>query len=152
MTERRFTATLVGRPKGGVAVLLPFPPAEAWGERGRYDVAGTIGGHGVRGQVTDTDDGPALLLGPSWCRDPAVGAGATVEVVLTPEGPQLDDVPTELRDALAADPEAAAAFQGLATFYRKNFVRPIATAKRPETRERLARQTVEALRAGRRER
>jgi hypothetical protein len=152
MTERRFTTTLVARPRGGVAVLLPFAPAAAWGERGRYDVAGTIGGHRVRGKVTDTDDGPALLLGPSWCRDPAVGAGRTVQVVLAPEGPQLDDLPEELRAALAGDPEAAAFFQALPTFYRKNFVRPIANAKKTETRERLARQTLEALRAKRRER
>jgi hypothetical protein len=152
VTERRFTATLVARPRGGVAVLLPFSPADAWGERGRYDVHGTIGGHGVRGKVSDTDDGPALLLGPAWCSDPDVGPGNTVEVILAPEGPQLDELPEELRDALASEPEAAAFFETLPTFYRKNYVRPIANAKRPETRERLALRTVEALRDGRRER
>jgi hypothetical protein len=151
VTERRFTTTLQPRPRGGVAVILPFTPAEAWGERRRYDVHGTIGGHGVRGQVSETADGPALLLGPSWSCEPALAAGAEVEVVLAPEGPQLDDVPAELRDALAAEPEAAARFQALPTFYRKNFVRPIASAKRSETRVRGAERVVRALLEGRRE-
>jgi len=152
MTERRFTTTLVARPRGGVAVHLPFAPAQAWGHRERYDLAGSIGGRAVRGKLTETDDGPALLLGPAWCRDPAVGPGSTVEVVLAPEGPQLDDLPHELQAALAAEPQAAAFFQALPTYYRKNYVRPIAAAKRPQTRERLALQTVEALREKRRER
>ncbi len=152
MTERRFTVTLLPRPRGGVVVPLPFAPADAWGDRDRYDVAGSIGGHGVRGQVTRTDDGPAMMLGPTWCRAPDVAAGCTVEVVLAPEGPQLEDLPEELRMALAQDPQAARFFQALPTFYRKNYVRPVAAAKKPETRERLARQILEALRDGKRER
>ena len=131
---------------------LPFAPADAWGDRARYDLAGTIGGHRVRGKLTETDEGYQLLLGPSWCRHPAVGAGATVEVVLAPEGPQLEDLPQELREVLADEPDAAAFFQSLPTFYRKNYLRPVESAKRPETRQRLAQQILEALREGRRER
>ena len=53
--------------------------------------------------------------------------------------------------ALAADPDARAFFESLATFYRKGFLRPIEQAKRPETRERHIAAMMDALRAGRRE-
>ncbi len=75
----------------------------------------------------------------------------TVEVRLEPEGPQLETVPDELRIALEADPVSRRAFESLATFYRKGFVDPIASAKGVGTRERRTAQVIEALRAGRRE-
>jgi hypothetical protein len=37
-----FTATAQARPRGGMAIALPFDPAEAWGDRDRYYLAGTI--------------------------------------------------------------------------------------------------------------
>ena len=113
--------------------------------------AGTVGGRGIRGSLSILDGRTALEVGPAWCRDPSVAPGRTVEVSLWPEGPQFDDLPIELADALAADPEARRAFESLATFYRNGFVEPIATAKQAATRERRAGQVVEALRAGRRE-
>ena len=69
---------------------------------------------------------------------------------LAPEGPQVDDVPSELGELLRADPAARRAFEHLATFYRNGFVRPIADARRPETRARRAQQVLAALLDGRR--
>jgi hypothetical protein len=148
---RTFTTTLVPRPRGGVIVRVPFDPAEVWRDRDRWYVHGTIGGFGVRGSIDVVDGEPCLVLGPSWCRDPSVAGGRTVAVVLEPEGPQLETVPSQLRAALEASPEARRAFESLATFYRKGFADPIAAAKQPATRERRAAQVIDALLAGRRE-
>jgi uncharacterized protein YdeI (YjbR/CyaY-like superfamily) len=54
--------------------------------------------------------------------------------------------------ALDAEPAARRYFDSLATFYRKNFMRWIDSAKRPETRARRIAETVAALKAGKRER
>ena len=152
MREQRFQATAEGRPRGGIAVLIPFDPDEAWGAKDRHYVAGSIEGIRVRGPLVSRDGDAWLELGPSWCRSGRVGPGDPVAVVLAPEGPQLDELAPDLQSALIEDPQARRTFESLATFYRSGFVRGIEDAKRPETRARRIAETVEALHAGRRER
>jgi hypothetical protein len=135
-----------------VRIRSPFDPDVAWGERERHSINGTIGGHGVRGRLTKAGEAYVLDLGPTWCRDPAVAAGTTHTVILAPEGPQLDSMAADLADAIAADPAARATFEALPTFYRKNFLRWIDGAKRPETRARRIADTIAVLHEGRRER
>ena len=147
-----FTAVARARPRGGIAILLPFDPAEAWGERDRYYLNGTVGNYPMRGVVTPGDGEPSLELGPAWCRDPRVGAGATLQVSLRPEGPQLDSIAADLAGALTAEPRARRYFDSLATHYRKNYVTWVEGARRPETRARRIAEMVAALRDGRRER
>jgi hypothetical protein len=149
---RRFRATLGARARGGVSVRLPFLPDEAWGQRARHDVHGTIAGHRMRGKLTAVDDGFELLLGPSWCRDPRMVAGADVEVVMAPEGPGRGSMGEDVEAALDAAPEARAFFESLPTFYRRNYTRWLDSAKRPETRARRVEAFVGLLQAGRRER
>jgi hypothetical protein len=147
-----FTATAEARQRGGIAIRLPFRPADVWGDRDRYYLAGTIERYPMRAVVTDIDAEPLLELGPSWCRDPRVGPGATVQVSLRPEGPQIDEMAADLAAALRSDPRARRFFESLATFYRKGFVTWVEGAKRPETRAKRIADTVAALQAGRRER
>jgi len=149
---RRFRTTLGARPRGGVAVTIPFSPDEAWGERARHDVRGTIGGHSMRGKLSAVDGGFELQLGPSWCRDPRMVAGTAVDVVLTPEGPGRGSMGDDVDAALDAEPDARAFFESLPTFYRKNYARWLDSAKRPETRARRIEEFVGLLRAGRRQR
>lgn len=120
----------------------------AWGSRLRFHVAGSVAGHPVRGELTVDGGGPALELGPAWCRDPRMVDGLQVDVVLDLEGPAMPD---DLAAALTGDPGARAFFEELPSFYRKNFVRSIDVAKRPETRARRVTAIAAALRAGRRE-
>jgi hypothetical protein len=149
--EIRFTTTAQPRPRGGISIVLPVAAAATWGARARHDVTGTIGGYPVRGNLVQVDGQDVLELGPSWCRDPRVGPGTTVEVVLAPEPPQLETVDPDLRAALLAVPAARRQFESLATFYRKGFVRWIEEAKRPETRTARIERTIAALAGGRRE-
>ena len=148
---KSFTATAHGRPRGGISIRLPFRPADEWGDRDRYYVEGVIEGYPMRGVIAAAGD-PVLELGPSWCRDPRVAAGATLRVTLRPEGPQVVGLADDFADALRADATARRNFESLATFYRKAFVKWVDGAKRPETRASRIRETVAALRAGRRER
>ena len=146
-------ASVERRARGGIAIRLPFDPNEFWGEKVVHHVTGTIDGHGVRGALTEARDGYYYLeLGPSWCRDAHYDDGATVAVELAPEGPQYDTIAEDLRTALGAEPEARRFFESLATFYRQGFVGWIEQAKRPETRARRIAETMEALKAGKKQR
>lgn len=149
MRQQTYTTTIAAGPRGGRIIPVPFDPDAAWGSKDRHYVVGSVAGMPIRGNLTMVDGGPALQVGPSWCQDPSVDPGRVVDVVLEPEGPQFDDLPKELASALAADPVARRRFEALATFYRKAFVDPIASAKGAETRARRAAQVVEALREGR---
>ena len=146
-----FTATALPRPRGGITIPLPFDPAEAWGERDRYYLAGLIGPYRMRAVVDGGEDEPAISLGPSWCCDPRVGPGSVVEVIVEPEGPQLDTMSPDLADAIGADPRARRFFESLATHYRNGFVTWVESAKRPATRAQRIAETVAALREGRRD-
>ena len=149
MRRQTYTATIGAGPRGGRLIPVPFDPDAAWGAKDRHYVTGSVAGMPVRGTVAAVDGGRAIQVGPSWCQDPRVAPGQVVEVILEPEGPQFDELPEELAVALGADPDARRRFESLATFYRKGFVDPIASAKGADTRARRATQVVEALRAGR---
>ena len=73
-------------------------------------------------------------------------------VMLQPEGPQADALEPDLAAALADAPDARVFFTSLPTFYRKNFVRWILSAKQPQTRAARIAEWVRLLRAGQRER
>jgi Bacteriocin-protection, YdeI or OmpD-Associated/Domain of unknown function (DUF1905) len=151
-SERTFTTAVEPRKQGGVSIKLPFDPKVEWGDRDRYDVTGSIGGHRFRGKLIARPDGHYLELGPAWCRDFAIKAGHATQVVLAPEGPQLNSLAADISQALDADPQVRRFFEALPTFYRKNFMRWIDQAKRPETRANRIAETVATLRAGKRER
>jgi hypothetical protein len=152
IAEVAFVTTLEPRRGGGVAVRLPFDPAAQWGDRDRHSLTGTIAGYKVRGKLSARDGGHYFDLGPAWCRDSTVSAGAQVEVLLAPEGPQVASMPPDLASAFEAAPDARRFFDSLPTFYRKNFMRWIDQAKRPETRARRIAETIATLQAGKRER
>jgi hypothetical protein len=150
---RRFRATVDGSQKGRVYIPLPFSPVEAWGERPRYHVAGTINGCPVRGPLEASGHGYFLPLGPAYRRDNGLQLGDAVEVVLGVEGPQREALAPDIAAALEAEPEAARFFDALASFYRKNFLRWIdATKRRPDVRAERIAEMVELLKAGRKQR
>lgn len=139
--------------RGRIAIALPFDPAEQWGPRPRYHVAGTIGGHRVRGPLTVEGASARLVLGSAWCRDVGVMAGERVRVELWPEGPQREALAPDIAAALDARPAAREFFDGLATFYRKGYLTWVnATKRRPEVRAARIAEMVELLAAGRKQR
>ncbi|MCX6361665.1 MAG: YdeI/OmpD-associated family protein [Armatimonadetes bacterium] len=151
MADETFAATV--RAVGARAqIVVPFEPDAAWGARARHSVTGSVAGHPFRGKVEASADGPCLYLGPAWRRDNGVEVGDEVEVIIRPEGPQLDTMEPDVAIALAADAEARANFEGLTTFCRKNYMRWIDGAKRPETRARRIAEMLPLLRRSAEER
>jgi hypothetical protein len=149
-TQKSFRTTLEGSEKGRAYIVLPFDPADAWGPRPRYHVSGTVNGCGVRGALVEFAKGHFLPLGPAWRRDASVQLGDEVSVTLSAEGPQRDALAPDIAAALDAEPEAAAFFDSLATFYRKGYLRWIdATRRRPDLRTARIAELIQLLKAGR---
>lgn len=154
MAERRtYQTTVIKGSDRRVYVPVPFDPDEVWGEKRRHAISGTVNGMDVRGDVQHVDDGRAFVLGPAWRRDCGISPGDEVEVVLTAEGPQRDDLAEDVAAALAANPSAGEFFDSLAQFYRNAYLKWIdATKRRPEQRPVRIAEMVELLREGRKQR
>jgi hypothetical protein len=151
LSTQRFHAT-VSRVGTLVYIAIPFDPNEVWGAKERHYVTGSIDEHLIRGCL-DTDRTPPILpLGPAWLRDNPIAEGASVEVVLRPDGHLVETIAPDIAAALTAEPEARAFFESVAPFYRNNYIRWIESAKRPETRSTRIAETVKALKAGKRQR
>ena len=149
MASIPFTTEVI--KKGTHTVIeLPFNPHTVWGEKQRHDVNGTINNRSFRGPVRSDAGYFYLVLGPAWCRDLGITAGSAVEVVLDAEGPQVDLLAEDIASGLRNQPNARRFFESLPTFYRKNYIRWIESAKREETRQARIRAMLELLSAGKR--
>lgn len=111
-------------------IRLPFDPNEVWGAKDRHHITGAVNGCAIRGPLGVDGVGYFLALGPAWLRDSGLAVGDAVQVELKAEGPQMEQLADDISAALEAEPEALAFFQGLATFYRKGYLRWIDATKR----------------------
>jgi hypothetical protein len=145
----RFSTTLV--PRGpAAAIVLDEQQVAAVGEGAkRFPVVATVNGYSWRTTVIRM--GGEFLLGLSRAVRQAAGveAGETVTVALELDtAPREVEVPAALAAALAQDPAALAAFDGLAYTHRKEYARWVEEAKKEETRARRVSLAIEMLRAG----
>jgi len=147
---KTFEAT-VQKERKFTFIPIPFSPRETWGARPRYYVTGEIHGYAVRGCLGALGQDYFLRLGAAWQRDSGIGPGAKVSVSLALEGPQESNLAEDLVKALLGNQKAKTFFDGLPTHYRKNFIRWIEGAKRPETRARRIDEMIRLLEAGKRE-
>jgi hypothetical protein len=143
----RFVVTVRDGGPGRLLVPVPFDPHEQWGHKPRHHVSGTVNGCRYRAVVERHDDTWGIVPGALWAT--GAGVGDEVEVEMEPEGPQRADLAEDVAEALAANPEAGAFFDGLAQFYRKGYLRWIdATKRSPDERARRIARTVELLSSG----
>src|SRR5919109_431610 len=150
LNTQRFKTVLM---KSGSRIFIPIPfnPHDAWGVKTRHHITGTVNGHRVRGSLGSDGKQYFLPLGAAWRRDCGLDAGDKVEVVLSPEGPQSENLSSDVSAALDAEPQAKAFFESLATFYRNTYIKWIESSKRPETRAARIKEMIELLKAGKKQ-
>lgn len=144
LTTQRFK-TVVAKSGTRVFVPIPFNPNDVWGVKQRHYITGTVNGMNVRGSLGSDGTQYFLILGAAWRRDCGIDAGTKVDVVLSPEGPQDENMSEDV------EPKAKAFFESLATFYRKNYIRWIESAKKPETRIARIKEMISLLKDGKRQ-
>ena len=146
-----FRTTVVQSGKTATGLQVPDDVVAALGGGRRPPVTVTLGGYGYRTTVAPMGGAFWIPLAAEHREAAGVQAGQEVDVRV-----ELDTAPREtpLPDDLAAalDDGARAFFDGLAPSHRKEWVRWVEDAKKPETRAARVEKTAEALRAGRRTR
>ena len=113
--------TLIANSGAKTFITIPFDPNEVWGVKQRHYITGTINGVRVRGPLESDGEQYLLRLGAAWRRGLDLEAGAKVDVILSPEGPQTD------------------------------YVNWVESAKRPETRTNRINEMIELLKAGKKQ-
>ena len=150
--KHEFDATLF---KGGDAANASFfvevPPdvVRDFGKKGQVRVKVTIDGQPFR--LALAPYGGKHLLGVRKEIREAVGktGGDTLHITMEVDTePRLVDVPDDLMQAMAAQPDAKAFFDKLSYSHRKEYVEWIDGAKKPETRKRRVEKALELLTEG----
>ena len=136
-----------------VEIPLPFDPADVWGRRDRYHVTGTVNGARFRGPLVSRGGAWLIQRGPKSPGAAVLADGDAVSIKIWPEGPQIGELAADITEALETRPKAKAAFEGLAQFYRKGWLRWIdATKRRPDVRRERIAEMVRLLETGHKER
>lgn len=129
-------------------IPIPEDALEALGGGRRPAVVADVDGYVVRASLGSM--GGRVLLSFSAAHRAASGFAGGRDVTVTLElddEPHTAEVPADLIEALAGEPEARAFFDTLAPGYQRNFVSQIEAARAPETRARRIAATVDKLRA-----
>ncbi|MFO1539495.1 MAG: YdeI/OmpD-associated family protein, partial [Chloroflexota bacterium] len=143
----RFRAIL--EPTGPVStmIVVPEPILAALGRGRRVAVHATVNGHAYRTTVAPYAGRILLPFNAEGRAATGLSGGETVDVELRPDdAPRIVEPPDALAAALTMDPVAAAAWARLAPSSRREIVRAIEEAKRPETRARRVAGAVTRLR------
>jgi len=135
-----------GRGGGGHLVDVPTEVVEALGGKGRIPVTATFDGVPYRGSIVRMGGGAVLGVQKAIMAEAGVRVGDSLTVVVrNDEGPREVEVPVDLAEALARNGAARAAFEGLSFSHKREYVRSITEAKRPQTRARRIELTIEQL-------
>ncbi len=143
-----FTTQLEATGGTTTGFVVPDEVVEALGGGRRPKVAATVAGHTWRTSIAAM--GGRFLLGASAAVREAAGIAAgethTVTVVLD-DAPRTVEVPEDLAAALAADADAARAWEALTYSAQRRHAEAVLAAKKPETRARRVESVLASLRA-----
>jgi hypothetical protein len=124
---------------------------EGLGAGKRVKVALTVNGYTYRTSVAPMNGVYMAPLAAEHREAAGVAAGDEVEVsVVLDEVPRVVELPADLAAAIDSDPRARAYFDSLSFTHRKEWVRWVIEAKKPETRQTRIEKTLQGLQAGKR--
>jgi Domain of unknown function (DUF1905)/Bacteriocin-protection, YdeI or OmpD-Associated len=152
--KQKFEAKLQGKGPGNAWTFLPIPfdVQKAFGSKARVPVVGTINGFPFRNSLMPEGDGThSMMVNKELQKGAGATAGETVAVVIElDKTPRSVTVPDDLKVLLAQHKSAESVFSSLAYSHKKSFLDWIRSAKRPETRAKRLKETIEMLQAGKR--
>ena len=150
----RFTARLEPVPHGGQFVVVPADVVAAAGLKYGARVRGTVNGAPYRSSLMKYSGVFHMGVHKATLSAAGVASGQRVTVTIERDDQPLptDIVPPDLEKAIAAHPAARTAWAKLSPAHKREHVKHVIEAKKPETRARRIAAVVEALRALRAER
>ncbi|WP_327141778.1 YdeI/OmpD-associated family protein [Nocardia sp. NBC_01327] len=145
----RFEGSIHAAEGGGAYIPVPAAILADLGGGGRIPVQVTFDGIPYTGSIMSMGDGPCLGVLKSIRADLGKGPGDTVTVTVERDTAERTiEVPDDLAAALA-DADARAAFDALSYTRRREHIKAVSEAKRPETRARRIAKALEDVRPGR---
>ena len=142
----RFRTTILLGGKTATGLPVPEDVVAALGSSRKPAVRVTVGGHTYRTTVATMDGRFMVPLSAEHRTAAGVAAGDEVDVdIELDDAPRTVEVPADLAAALDADPKVRQRFDRLAFSHRKEHVRAVAEAKKPETRARRIAKCIDAL-------
>jgi Bacteriocin-protection, YdeI or OmpD-Associated/Domain of unknown function (DUF1905) len=144
-TAPPFTAVIYRLEEINLAVDAPSEVSDWFGQRGCVPIYGTLDAITIRATLVPTGEGRHRIYLNGPMRE-ATGTGERDEVAMTiwwDEDPRDGDLPDDLRDALTTA-GALDAFESWPPSHRREYLRAIEAAKRPETRQKYVERTVSA--------
>lgn len=147
MVELR--AKLVPIKGGGFYVVVPDATAARAGVALHDRVRGTVAGVAYRSSLSRYSGTFHVGVQTTVVREAGLTANATFAMTLEkdPEPPPGEIVPSDLAAALAASPQARLGFDSMGPAHRREHVKHVLEAKKPETRTRRIASTIAALEA-----
>lgn len=135
----KFSADIKGSSSensGGAYIEFPFDTQELYGTTGRIPVKAMFDGVEYRGTMVKYGTPKHILVIVKDIREKLGKAyGDLIDVTLElEEGERVVEIPKDLGDELIKDPKIKETFDKLAYSDRKEYVRWIEDAKKPETR------------------
>jgi hypothetical protein len=152
MPTKRFRVLLEKHESSeATGIKIPFNVEKVFGTRARVPVRGTINGFAFRSSVFPMGEGCHYMAVNKETRTGAkAAAGQTVSVVMErDEEPRVITPPQDFARALKTNKEAREMWDKLSYTHRKEHVKAIEEARRPETRTRRIEKAIAALAAGR---
>jgi len=154
-TAKRFRVLLEKHERyEATGIRVPFDVQKVFGTRARVPVRGTINGFPFRSSIFPMGgDGTHYMAVNRETREGAgVKGGETVSVVMERDDePRTVEPPADFLRALRADRAARETWERLSYTHRKEHVRAVEEAKRPETRARRIEKSISMLAAGKKE-
>jgi len=124
-----------GDPGSGAFVSFPWDPKTCFGKGNLVPVWAEFDGEPYRGSIANMGSGPCLIVLKDIREKIGKQAGDVVSVRLWHDTePRRIMAPSDLAEALAADPKAQDLWNRLANSHRREYVRWIEGTKNPETR------------------
>jgi hypothetical protein len=147
----KFRASVDLNGKTATGIVVPDDVVEALANGKRPKVAVTIAGYTYRTTVAPMGGRFLIPLAAEHREAAGVSAGEVVVVdIVVDDQPREVEVPQDLAKALGGAPRARETFDGLSFTHRKEWVRWIEEAKKPETRSNRIAKAVAGLNEGKR--
>jgi len=144
-----FRTVVLQAGKTATGLQIPDELVSALGSGKRPKVVVTVAGYRYRTTVAPMGGRYLVPLSAEHRSAAGLAAGDQVEVdIELDRAPREVELPADLAAELSRDARASEYFDGLAYTHRKEWVRWISEAKKPETRQARLEKTMAALRAG----
>ncbi len=148
MAEASFRAPVRPSGRGGRGHLVDVPAeiVDRLGGKGRIPVTATFDGVPYRGSIVRMGGGAVLGVQKAVMAEAGVSVGDTLTVVVrNDDAPREVEIPDELAEAFRENEVARRSFDGLSYSHRREYVRHITEARKPETRAKRVERTIEML-------